>query len=440
KQSNNNIIMKKIFVTGLLIITTHFLFAQDIDKVINAKEVDRIERTLASDDMQGREAFTPGIDKAADFIAAEFAKAKLEYWSNAKSYFLDFAMTRAKVKEITGKMEEQTLTADNVVANTTSAGIHISSLKDYEIVVVKKGDDFSKMIFPIFEEEKNVLVLVDTSFTRRFRAMQRFAANAKFSSPVSQVFILTTNLNPSSISLHIQNDLTEQRLKNVVGVLPGKSKKEEYVIFSGHYDHLGIGRPDKNQDSIFNGANDDAAGTTAVIMLANYYSRLKNNERTLVFVAFTAEELGGFGSRYFSKQFNPDKVMAMFNIEMIGTESKWGKNSAYITGYEKTDMGSILQKNLEGSGFTFYPDPYPAQNLFFRSDNAPLAWLGVPAHTISTSKMDSEPNYHKASDQVETLDLDNMAMIIEAIGMSAKTIVDGTDTPTRVKAQELKLE
>jgi len=175
-----------------------------------------------------------------------------------------------------------------------------------------------------------------------------------------------------------------------------------------------------------------------VIMLAKYFKSLDNNERTVVFAAFTAEEIGGYGSQYFSKQFDPGRVIAMFNIEMIGTESKWGKNSAYITGYDKTDMGKILQKNLEGSGFTFYPDPYPSQNLFFRSDNATLAWLGVPAHTISTSKMDSEPNYHKASDQVETLDLDNMAMIIEAIGMSAKTIVDGTDTPTRVKAQDLK--
>jgi len=128
----------------------------------------------------------------------------------------------------------------------------------------------------------------------------------------------------------------------------------------------------------------------------------------------------------------------MFNIEMIGTESKWGKNSAYITGYDKTDMGKILQKNLERSGFTFYPDPYPSQNLFFRSDNATLAWLGVPAHTISTSKMDSEPNYHKTTDQVETLDMDNMAMIIEAIATSSKTIVYGTDTPTRVQANELK--
>jgi hypothetical protein len=431
--------MRKLFVTGLLISTTSFLFAQkNIDAVINAKEVDRIERVLASDEMQGRKTFTPAIDRAADFIASEFAKSKLVFWKDSKSYFQEFVMTKAKAKEITGSLDGEVLNENNVALNTTSAEINISSLKDYEVVFVRKGDDFSKVVFPIFDKETNVLVFVDTSFTRRFRGMQRFGGNAKFASPVSQVFILTTNPNPTSINLRVKNELTEQHLKNVVGVLPGKSKKEEYVIFSGHYDHLGVGRPDKNQDSIFNGANDDAAGTTAVIMLANYYSRLKNNERTLVFVAFTAEELGGFGSRYFSKQFNPDKVMAMFNIEMIGTESKWGKNSAYITGYERTDMGSILQKNLQGTGFTFYPDPYPSQNLFFRSDNATLAELGVPAHTISTSKMDSEPNYHKQSDQIETLNMENMAEIIKSIALSAQTIINGKDSPTRVKVDDLK--
>ena len=93
----------------------------------------------------------------------------------------------------------------------------------------------------------------------------------------------------------------------------------------------------------------------------------------MVFAAFTAEEIGGFGATYFSKQFDPKQVMAMFNIEMIGTESKWGKNSAYITGFDKTNMGEILQKNLEGTGFTFHPDPYPDQQLFYRSDNATLA-------------------------------------------------------------------
>ena len=180
----------------------------------------------------------------------------------------------------------------------------------------------------------------------------------------SVVFILGKEL-PKNFKITAKHEVSEQKMANVVGILPGKAKKEEYVIFSGHYDHIGIGKPE-NGDSIYNGANDDAAGITAVILLAKYFATLKNNERTLVFAAFTAEEVGGFGSQYFSQQFAPDKVMAMFNIEMIGTESKWGKNSAYITGYEKTDMGPVLQKNLEGSGFTFHPDPYPDQQLFYR--------------------------------------------------------------------------
>jgi Zn-dependent M28 family amino/carboxypeptidase len=223
-----------------------------------------------------------------------------------------------------------------------------------------------------------------------------------------------------------------------VGILPGKSKKEEYVIFSGHYDHLGVGKANTAGDSIYNGANDDAAGTTAVIMLANYFAKQKNNERTIIFAAFTGEESGGFGSNYFSQQFNPDQVMAMFNIEMIGTESKWGTNSAFITGYEKTDMGKILEKNLEGTNFKFYPDPYPDQQLFYRSDNATLARLGVPAHTISTSKMDSEKFYHTQEDEIETLDMNNMAAIIKAIAISSTSIIAGKDTPSRVTSESLK--
>lgn len=432
---------KKYFLLHSILMLCFFsATSQKIDKIINAAEVDRIERILSADDMQGRKTFTPGIDKAADFIAAEFAKSKLSFFGNAKNYFQEFAMTKSKPVEVKGMIDNEPLTTDNIAVNTTAAEVNINSLKDYEVVTLKATDTFNKVIFPLFEAEKNVLILVDTAHTRRFRSMQRFSTNAKFPSNVTQVLILTTNMNPSSFNLHVKNEQTLQGLKNVVGVIPGKSKKDEYVVFSGHYDHLGIGKPDKNQDSIFNGANDDAAGTTAVMMLAKYFSEAKDNERTLVFVAFTAEEIGGFGSRYFSKQMNPDKVMAMFNIEMIGTESKWGTNSAYITGYEKSDMGKILQANLEGSKFHFEPDPYPKQNLFYRSDNATLAALGVPAHTISTSKMEeapnNEPNYHKQSDEIGTLDMNNMAEIIKAIAISSKTIVSGKDTPTRVEKQK----
>lgn len=429
--------MKKLLVTFATGFISLFSFAQKIDKIINPTEVERIERILSADDMQGRKTFTPGIDKAADFIAAEFAKSKLSYFGNLKSYFQEFAMTKSKPVEVSGSIDNEPLTTDNIAANTTAKEISINSLKDYEVVIIKATDTFNRKVFPLFELEKNLLVLVDTAHRNRFKSIQRFAGNAKFPSGVSQVFVLTGNLNPTAFNLHIKNEQTAQYLKNVIGVIPGKSRKDELVVFSGHYDHLGIGKPDKNQDSIFNGANDDAAGTTAVMMLARYFGEMKNNERTLVFVAFTAEEIGGFGSRYFSKQMNPDKVVAMFNIEMIGTESKWGTNSAYITGYEKSDMGKILQANLEGSKFHFEPDPYPKQNLFYRSDNATLAELGVPAHTISTSKMEeapnNEPNYHKQSDEIGTLDMNNMAEIIKAIALSSKTIISGKDTPSRVE-------
>jgi Zn-dependent M28 family amino/carboxypeptidase len=343
--------MKKFFINGPLLSIASFLLltacktpekiqiaSVDIDAIINVQEVKRIERTLAADEMRGRKIFTPDIDKAADFIAAEFKAIGLQTWNNSGNYRQEFTLAPA-------------------------------DLTNYGIETV--------------------------------------------------------------------DEITEHKLANVVGVLPGKSKKDEYVIFSSHYDHLGVGKP-VNGDSIYNGANDDAAGTTAVIMLAKHFNELKNNERTIVFVAFTAEEVGGFGSQYFSRQIDANKVMAMFNIEMIGTESKWGKNSAYITGYEKTNMGEILARDLKGTGFTFYPDPYPQQQLFYRSDNATLARLGVPAHTISTSKMDVEPHYHQMSDNVETLDMENMTMIIKAIALSSKSIIAGKETPTRVKVEELR--
>jgi len=308
---------------------------------------------------------------------------------------------------------------------TTQPDIAITEKSGFEIITMAKGADLRREPRKLVAANKNYLVLVDTSFAGdRFNALIQLKSRL-FKSDKSICFVLSSEV-PKTFSIEAKHEISEQKLANVLGILPGKSLKNEYVIFSGHYDHLGINpKPGVNTDSIYNGANDDAAGTTAVMMLAQYFKKLNNNERTLIFVAFTAEEIGGFGSQYFSRQFNPE-------------ESKWGTNSAYITGYEKTDMGKILQGNLSGTGFTFYPDPYTTQNLFYRSDNATLARLGVPAHTISTSKMDSEPNYHKVSDEIGTLDMNNMAMIIKAIALSSKGIISGKETPSRVDTSSLQ--
>lgn len=427
--------MKKLIVAGLFISTTFFVYAQKDDAIINAKEAERIEKVLASDDMRGRRTFTPDIDKAAAFIADEFSKAGLQTWKNSSSYLQEFAMIAARQNSASVSFDGKSLEEKHFVVITCQPEIRISQKSGYEIIKLDAGKNLTQEGRKFLRSGKNYLVLVDTSYAANFNRLN-FLKRQLFKMDNSVVFVLNNTL-PKEFTIEASHVITEQKLANVIGILPGKSKKDEYVIFSAHYDHVGVGKP-VDGDSIYNGANDDAAGTTAVIMLAKYFKELNNNERTLVFAAFTAEEVGGFGSQYFSQQFDPAEVMAMFNIEMIGTESKWGRNSAFITGYEKTDMGPIMQKNLEGTGFTFHPDPYPAQNLFYRSDNATLARLGVPAHTISTAKMENEPHYHKVSDEVETLDMENMAQIIKAIALSSRTIISGKDTPTRVKVEELR--
>ena len=225
-------------------------------------------------------------------------------------------------------------------------------------------------------------------------------------------------------------------LFNIVGYLEGKSKKNEIVVISAHYDHLGVKKGVDEEDVIFNGANDNASGVTAVLALAEHFSNQNNNERSLLFVAFTAEEMGLLGSNYFGKQINSKNIIAGINIEMIGKESPFGPKTAWITGFDRSDFGRIIQQNLIGSDYKVFPDPYVNFNLFFRSDNASLAKLGVPSHTFSTSPMDKDLDYHKVSDEAKTLDLFTISETIKAIAASIKSIISGADSPTRISFSE----
>ena len=231
-----------------------------------------------------------------------------------------------------------------------------------------------------------------------------------------------------------QEDITSN---NIIGVLEGKSKKKEIVIISAHYDHLGIRSKEGVLDSIYNGANDDASGVTGILALAEYFKKV-GNERTLVFAAFTAEEMGLVGSRHFGKGIEASKFVAGINLEMIGKTPSFGPNTAWLTGFERSDFGKIIQKNLVGTGYQLYPDPYKKFNLFFRSDNASLARLGVPSHTFSTSPIDTDKDYHQVSDEAETLDIAVITQTIQAVAVGTKSIISGEDTPTRVVLEERK--
>lgn len=222
------------------------------------------------------------------------------------------------------------------------------------------------------------------------------------------------------------------KMSNIIGLLEGKSKKEEFVIVSAHHDHLGM-KKDGEGDRIFNGANDDASGVTGVLALAEYYASKGTNERSILFVCFTAEEMGLVGSEYFGKGINAEKFVAGINLELIGKEPKTGPKTAWLTGFDKSDFGKIIQKNLVGSGYQLFPDPYPKFQLFLRSDNASLARLGVPSHTFSTTPIDIDTDYHKVTDEAETLNMTVLTETVKAVARGTESIINGIDTPTRVE-------
>ena len=425
------------FLRVSLFLIASTVSAQRVDKLITEKNVARIIRTLSADDMMGRSAKKPEqIEKATVFIEKEFAKIGLKPLKGLTSFRQEFVKEQIGPIKLDVLIDGDRISEENLILVSEKTdinlekGLSITSI-DFDSQVANKDQYFFDKAFGLARDTSSSIVLVAPEFKANFEEFKgyfgkRFLNNRKS----TKVFVLGKT-KASRYSVKASQNIESIKMTNVVGMLEGKTKSDEMVVYSGHYDHIGI-LPSVAGDSIANGADDDASGTTAVISLAKYFKKLKNNNRTLIFAAFTAEEIGGYGSQYFSKQLNADKVVAMFNIEMIGKPSKWGISNAFITGFERSDFGQILQKNLVGTPFQFRPDPYPEQNLFYRSDNATLARLGVPAHSISTDEIDIDKFYHTVNDEVETLNMANIASTIRAIALSSKSIISGDDTPSRI--------
>lgn len=433
--------MKKnlILLPAVLLCLSGGVLAQNVNS-IRQEEATRLVRTLSADDMQGRASFTPGGEKAADFIASEFEKLQLKPLTGNSSFKQSFKVYRITSKEQEVKLDGKKVKPANVLAVTTHKELEWESADAPSILTIGKDDNFRKAFSEANRSEKDVLVLIHPTHAKTFADYQRYMGSgnivAQTGTGTSKVFILTNQGKPKKLKIEVENNVQELQLTNVAGMIEG-NRKDEFVVFSAHYDHIGTHKP-IDGDTIANGADDDASGTTAMMMLADFYKKQPKPERTLIFVAFAAEEIGGYGSKYFSQQLNPDQIVAMFNIEMVGKPSKFGPNSAYLTGFEKSDLGKLMQKRLEGTGYSIHPDPYPKQNLFYRSDNATLARLGVPAHTISSVQIDQDKTYHTVNDEFELLDMAHMTSMIKGIALGSYGVVYGHDTPTRVDKSQVQ--
>jgi Peptidase family M28 len=218
---------------------------------------------------------------------------------------------------------------------------------------------------------------------------------------------------------------------NAIGKISGRDKRRtaEVILLTAHLDHLG-NRPARDgapsSDTIYNGADDDASGSVAVLELAEALSKGRRPKRTIIFTWFGSEEAGGYGAGYFLEHppVPLDTIVANLEFEMIGRpDSAVPPHTLWLTGYERSDLGPRLAKR----GARIVQDPHPAENFFMRSDNIQLARRGVIAQTVSSFGLHKD--YHQPSDEVRLVDFPHMTEAIRSMLEPVRWLANSDYTP-----------
>ena len=448
------IVQKYIKVTIFILSLFPFLDCFAKAPVNSLDQIKKDVTYLASDDLKGRGNFSNDINKAANYIAKRFRESGLTTPKNLtnKNFLQKYKITNVRTQKLNVIINDKTISSDNLTIASTEAEISWGLLKnkkngEFIVHIIDKDDDFLKELKAINQKGGAHLVLLNPSHKTKFNHYkQHFTRGVtqptdetikKTNGGTIVIALFQTSLDKlKSLNVLATNTIKEYELKNVIAILPGKTRPEEIVVFSAHYDHLGFKNHDR--DNIYHGADDNASGTAAVLNIAQYYAKQNNNARTILFAAFSAEELGGLGSINFSKTFDPKTITAMVNIEMIGKASKFGAGNLWMTGIEHSNLGELLNQTLINTEEKIHTDPFPEYNLFYRSDNATLARLGVPAHTFSSVQLNNDKHYHQVTDDISTIDFPSMLMVIDKLIRATEPIVNGTLTPSRVNINTIK--
>jgi hypothetical protein len=207
-------------------------------------------------------------------------------------------------------------------------------------------------------------------------------------------------------------DIPRKETWNAIAILRGTTCPNEVILLTAHLDHLGIGPANASGDTNYNGADDDASGTTAVLTLAHILATGQHPKRTIVFALFGSEELGGFGNRAFLA--HPPvplaNIIANLEFEMIGRpDPAVPAGTLWLTGFDRSNLGPELAKH----GAHLVNDPHPKENFFRRSDNYALAQQGIIAQTVSSYGLHRD--YHQPSDEIRTIDFTHMTNAIASM-------------------------
>lgn len=405
------------------------LFSQPEDTITN-KDVSRIIHFLASDSLKGRGNGRPELLKAGLFIGDEFKKSNLLPLPGLPGYFIPFRPFGGSKQIVADYLlwnDKPVPSLQFVFVQHRAGNYSERQLSDFK--VIQLDTFFTQDVLKGFAGDSSPLLL----WTNKMQPDGKEFFPDKFNTPFNglqhDVLLVYAETPPVTIVLNGNPSWYSMLEYNIVGLLPGKSKPREVILFSAHYDHEGVFG--NRRDSILNGANDNASGTTALLILANYFSKRNDNARTIMFCAFAGEELGLLGSYDFATQINPETIIAAINIEMIGFPGL-GKDRVFITGENFSDLPYILGNALRKNRIKVLADPDESMELFKRSDNYPFVLKGIPAHTIMAGT-DKDRCYHQPCDEVDRIDIANMTRIIKAIAGSVENLVNGELTPTRIR-------
>jgi hypothetical protein len=468
--------MKKIALllfAGLVCSPVLFAQKQDIEKRFATKDAIAQFTYLASDALMGRDPIRPEMKMAYTFIAQELEKAGAKPLPGGNGYYQDIPFnlssppTKGSVQlgNFSFSQGQNLLVLDGNSFSGTYEVVEIGfgSVEEFAGKDLKGKIAISNVGAPN-KFSPNQLFAEGRAKAKRAKEAGAVALIERFNVPSVPWQLVSGFLNRPQMGMSqgetsnlpylwvedLKNQLTGTNLgnatlavegkvnrkidgKNVLAMIEGTDPqlKNEYILLSAHYDHVGVGTPDETGDSIYNGARDNAVGTVAVINAANYFAK-NPPKRSIIFALWTAEEKGLLGSAYFAN--NPlvplNQVVYNLNIDNAGYNDT---SIITVIGLGRTTADFMINEAVAEFGLTAKADPSPEQGLYDRSDNVNFARKGIPApsFTLGFTAFDDEINkyYHKAGDEVESFDMNYAQLYWKSYILSAQKIANWSQKP-----------
>lgn len=259
-----------------------------------------------------------------------------------------------------------------------------------------------------------------------------------------------------SASVELQNTLADSLSRNVAALIPGAAHPDEVIIYTAHWDHLGV-RPDEEGDNIYNGASDNASGVAGLLAIARQLlAEEKPPERSILFLAVTAEESGLLGSKFYSENpiFPAAKTVANFNMDNIAAGNLGRTRDVAVVGYGNSELENYLARAAEAQGRVVVQEPYPEKGSYYRSDHFSLAQVGIPALYLTNATDSVEHgkawgdqrlkdytanHYHKPSDEYDSAwDLSGAAQEVVLLLQMGRELAGNRDFPNWHEGVEFK--